>query len=441
MAWWQIWKGKTFRATDHDSPLYGDAYGEESVSVAGAMKLSAFWACVRLISQTVATLPLGVFEKTKDGEKIARPDHPLHRLLHDAPNYDQTAVEFWEGRVLGLCTAGNGFAEKIMGDGGRLISLEPMPPDTFVDRLDSGALEYKFMQYGKQRTLSEDKVFHIRGFGDSYVGLSPVSAAARTLGIAQDTERETRNIMARGMRMKGFFTFPQKLSPEQREQIDKNLINPFSGPNAKDWGRLEAGVDAKTVTFNPRDAELILNRKFNVEDVCRWLGVMPILIGHAAEGQTMWGTGVGQIMLGWYILGLRPYLERIEQAINKRLLAPEERGRIFAEFNAEGLLRADPAARGDFYSKLFQLGAMTSNQVCDKENLPRFEGGDRHFVNSTYVPIELAGKQSASAPPPQQLLDALGAPLRRLKIMDVTQYDDDGRVMQTVTREIENGAN
>lgn len=402
MAWWSRWLGQKVTAQDADfwAAYYGtETWAGETVSEHGAMQLSAFWACTRLISETIATLPIGVYEK-RGGEKRAISDHPLYELLHDSPNADQTAVEFFGGRVLGMCTGGNGYAEKMMRGNGEVISLERMPSDTAVRRTESGALEYRFMDRGKEEVLPESKVFHIRAFGDGDVGMSPVAYARQTLGIATATERATGQTFSKGMRARGFLTTPTTLDEKQRAQARKALIDPFTGPNGKHWGILEGGFDFKTVNISPRDAELILSRKFNVEDVCRWLGVPPILIGHAAEGQTMWGSGVEQIMLAWLTLGLRPYLTRIEQAMKKRVLTTAQRSRgIYVEFNVEGLLRGDSAGRAEFYSKMVQNGGMTPNEVRSRENLPPQPGGDRLFVNSTIVPLDQAGAAKPAAAP------------------------------------------
>lgn len=404
IGWLTDWIGRTFTARDSQSPLY---HGEENwsgehVTVQGAMQLSAFWSCVRLISQVIATMPLGIYQKLPSGERVLRDDHPLAKLLKESPNADQTAVEFWEGRVLGLCTAGNGYAEKILGDGGRLISLEHMPSTTTVKRLENGRLEYRYYDYGKPIVLTEDKVFHIRGFGsgDDPCGLSPVGHARQTLGLAIATDRAAAQTFSKGMRAKGFFTTPALLDQPQRDQIEKSLIKPFSGNSGKDWGVLEAGVDFKTVNVTPRDAELITSRQFNVEDVCRWLGVPPIMVGHSSSGQTMWGTGVEQIVLGWYKTGLIPYLERIEQRIKKDLMTPAERSSgLYAEFNAEGLLRGDSAARGELYAKLIQNAVMKPNEARAKENMPPEKGGDQLYINSTLVPIAMAGQKQQQPPP------------------------------------------
>lgn len=227
------------------------------------------------------------------------------------------------------------------------------------------------------------------------IGLSPVAYARQTISAARATERAAATIFANGIRPSGWLVYKGgTLDAEQRKQARKNIIEPMTGAeNSGKIGILEADFDYKQITIPPKDAELLLTRGFSVEEVCRWLGVPPILIGHSSTGQTMWGSGVEQIILGWLTLGLRPYLTRIEQAIKRSLIVPEDRAKIYAEFNIEGLLRADSAGRGEFYWKLAQLGALTPNQICDKENLPRFEGGDVHLLNQTLMPLEQLGMQ------------------------------------------------
>jgi HK97 family phage portal protein len=274
-----------------------------------------------------------------------------------------------------------------------------MPPDTQVRRTENGALEYRFDDRGKEEVRPEAQVFHIKAFGDGDVGMSPVSHARQTLGLSAATERASAQVFSKGMRSRGFFVMPpgqKSLDAEQRRKAEKALVDPFMGPHGKHWGILEGGVDFKEVNVIPRDAELILSRRFNVEDICRWLDVPPILVGHAAEGQTMWGTGVEAIMLSWLTGGLRPYLVRIEQAARKRLLTPADRARgLFIEFSVEGLLRGDSKSRAEFASKMIQNAGMTPNEWRRKENLPPMDGGDQLFINSTLIPLASAGQIAA----------------------------------------------
>ena len=406
MAWWNFWRERPVGVQPTDDGLWAAFFDQENfagekVSTHGAMQLSAFWACTRLISQTIATLPIGIYERASNGDKASVTQHPIYGLLHDSPNADQTAVEFWEGRLLGLCTTGNGYGEKVESAGGRLISIERMPADTAVVRLESGALEYRFYDRGKEERLPEAKVFHIRGFGDGDIGMSPVSYARQTLGIARATDRQVGQMFAKQLRSKGFFVMPpgqKPLTPEQRVDAKRTLVDANAGPNAPWAGILEGGVSFQPVNLSARDAEMIMNRKFNVEDICRWLGVPPILIGHASEGQTMWGSGVEAINLAWLTLGLRPYLTRIEQAVKKRILTPADRARgIFVEFNVDGLLRADSKSRAELMSKMIQNAALEPNEWRRKENLPRRDGGDQLFINSTLVPIAQAGQHAQRA--------------------------------------------
>lgn len=396
MRFWQRWFSR--KATARDSELYeyfdgGDTWAGEPASTQSALNLSAFWACTRVTAQTIASLSLEVMERRSDGARVRVSDHPLQELLDDAPNADQTSIEFWEGRVLGLCTSGNGFAEKVY-QGDRLIALNPMPYDTAVERMKSGELRYTFNDRGKTIELPEKKVFHLKAFGDGDVGMSPVSYARQTIGNAIAAEKAAGQTFSKGLRAKGFFTFPTQLTPEQREQARKNFAERYSGPNAPGVGILEAGVDFKAVNITPRDAEMIMNRRFNVEEICRWLGVPPIIIGHAGEGQTMWGTGVSAIMQSWLNLGLRSQLKRIEKAISKRIMTPEERRRFKVRFNYEDLLRGDSQARSAFYTALLQSGVMTINEVRKLEGLPPVEGGDIPRMQMQNVPITDAGKEN-----------------------------------------------
>lgn len=392
MVFWDRWRRKGLTARDSD--LYtlmgaSETWAGERVSTEGALNLSAFWAAARITAQTVASLSFDVMEKGADGVKVRAPDHWLQRIIDSSPNADQTAIEFWEGRVLGLCTSGNAFAEKAFL-GGKLTALNRMPADTDVSRNSGGALQYRFSDRGKDVVLPEDKVFHVKAFGDGDVGLSPVSYARQTLSLTTATEKAAGHAYSKGLRSKGFFVMPsgsKALTKEQRDDAKKNLIDANTGSNAPWAGLLEGGVDFKTVSLSMRDAEMILNRRFNVEEVCRWLGVPPIIIGHSSDGQTMWGTGVASIMQAWLTFGLRSYIKRIEQAIEKRLLTPVDRLRYSIKINYEDLLRGDSAARAAFYKILLDAGVMTINEVRKIEGLPPVPGGDIPRIQTQNQPI------------------------------------------------------
>lgn len=388
------------------SAFFGtESWSGKSVTPETAMQIATFWACVRLIAQTIATLPLGLYQRRADGGRDAASGHPLYAILHDSPNGDQTAVEFWEAITAHLLVWGNAFVE-IVRSGERIIALNILRPDLMtVYRTDTGDLRYRLADGKGVREFAEGEMFHIRGFGfGGDLGLSPVSQARQTLGAAIATDEAAARMFGNGMRPGGILTYEgaNLMTPAHREQAKAALIEPFTGSeNAGKTLLLEgaAGFKWQNASMPPKDAEMLASRAFHIEEICRWFGVPPILVGHNAQGTTMWGSGVEQVMLGWLTLGLRPYLTRIEQAIKRALIAPAERATLYAEFSVEGLLRADSAGRAEMYSKLMQVGAITPNQIADRENFPRFDGGDVHLVNSTLVPLHLAGQRPARVQP------------------------------------------
>lgn len=389
--------------------MAGGSWAGEAVTVDNALQLSAFWACTRLIAETVATLPVQVLERGADGGKVSRPDHPLYALLHDSPNADQTAVEFIEGLLLALCTHGNGYAEKVT-TGDRLTALQPIDATAMTLHRDhgDGELRYRFVDRGKSYDLPADKIFHLRGFGaGGDLGLSPAAFARQTLGIAIATEKAAGSTFANGMRASGFFKFKRSLTEPQFQQARVNLVEPYNGAAATGKaGVLDSDVEFQPVNLPPKDAEMLLSRKFNVEEICRWFGVPPVLVGHAAEGVTAWGTGIETLMLAWLSTGLRRYLVRFEQAARKRLVAPAERNSISVEFNVEGLLRGDSASRAAFISSMVQNGVYSRNRARALENEPRDPSpmADALTVQSNLVALDRLG---ATAPADAAARDAL----------------------------------
>lgn len=363
----------------------------KSVTVDTALQLSTVWACVRLLAETIATLPLGVFEQDRNGQKVAARNHPLYPLLHDQPNADMTAVEFWEAVVGCLCLWGNAYVEKGMV-GRAVAALTPLRPDLMtVQRTDTGALEYRYSDPAGLRVYGEDEILHIKGFGiDGLTGLSPIGYARNSLGAAMATDEASAKVFANGMRTGGFLQVGQVLKPDQRQQIRETIAEFTGSGNAGKVMVLEAGMTYSALTLPPEDAQMLETRAFQVEEICRWFRIPPFMIGHT-EKSTSWGTGLEQQMIGFLTFALRPYLTRIEQAVKKSLIQAVERGRVFVEFNLEGLLRADSQGRAQLYSTFAQNGVMTRNEIRAKENLPPEPGGDVLTVQSNLVPLDQLG--------------------------------------------------
>ncbi len=405
MSWWDVFGGRFFgtgpaklsepectRDGVRISVSRGNAAGK-AVTLDSALQLSTAWSCTRLLSETIGTLPLGMFEKDSAGTKKPAADHELYELLHDSPNADQTAVEFWEGQVASLCLVGNGYAERATL-GKRTTALNQLPcgaGQVHVFRNDAGERRYRFPDRGKMEEMPEEKVFHLRGFGvGGDVGLSPVGFARQTFGAALAADEVAAAMFGSGLHLSGFVeqaTASKALTPDQINDLVEIWGRWAGSRNAGRIMPLQPGMTFKPLDMNPEDAQLLQTRAFHVEEICRWFRVPPFMVGHT-EKSTSWGTGLEQQMIGFLTFSLAPYLKRIEQAVKKQLMPVADRRRFYAEFNLEGLLRADSAGRAALYSAFGQNGVMTREEMRGKENLPPEPSAGFLTVQSNLVPLD-----------------------------------------------------
>lgn len=365
----------------------------KQVSIESAMALSAFYAGVRVTSQAISSMGVGVYEKQSDGSREAVDRGELYDLFRVSPNADQTPQEFIEGVVAWLLVQGNSYALKD-GTDSRYLSLLPMPSNLTHPVRDpkTNELVYEFIDRGKKVTFPREKVWHVKGFGfGGDAGLSAVRHGVNSLGSAMATDETASKMFASGMSASGFLSTDAVLTPEQRAQTGEMLKAYHGSSRAGKTLVLEAGMKYNALSLSPEDAQMLDTRRFNIEEICRWIGVPPIIVGHAAQGQTMWGSGVEQIMLAWLTLGLNPLAQRIEARIAKQLIRPRDRGKIYAEFNRERLLQMDSAAKANFLSQMTQNAIMTRNEARARLNLPRKDGADDLTAQTALAPLETLG--------------------------------------------------
>lgn len=357
-----------------------------------AMQLSAFWACARLIAETVAGLPVCMYERS-DGAKVQDSDMPLLKLFSGKVNRHQTRVEFFETMVLNLAVHGNGYARKVRGAGEEIIALVPMMSAQTECRVnEDGSLVYLYYTERATVAYAAESVWHIRLFGNGLVGLSPLGHARNALGIALASEKRVSQVFVNGAKPAGILMYDKILTPTQRQGIRDSFKDLVEG-NDDSLLVLEAGMKFEAVSMTPQDIELLASRRFQIEDVCRFMGIPSVLVNDTASSTT-WGSGIEQIIAGWYKLGLKPYLTRIEQSIAVNLMTPEQRSKYEVEFDFDDLLRADPAARFAGYQAAINAGVITPNEAREAEGRPAIEGGDQLMVNGTMVPIDQVGRQA-----------------------------------------------
>ncbi|WP_411838581.1 phage portal protein [Paracoccus sp. ME4] len=388
----------SFQFTDGRSRGAQPGVAGVAVTDASAMGLDAVWACVNLISGTISSLPLQVFRRDATGHKTPAKGHPLYAILHDSPNYEQTAVDWLDALGIWMELRGNSYSRIERAADGRVIALIPAPaPSVAVKRRPGGDIEYAWSQDGERYRLGERDVLHIRGpGGDPLGGLSTLAVARNSLSAVQAAEVAAASTFKNSLNPSTVIKFKEWLTPAQRALAEDRLTQRYMG--AVNAGRpfiAEGGVDISALSLSPEDAQMLETRQFSVEVICRFFGVPPALIGHAGAS-TAWPTSVEQQMIMFLTFTLRRRLRRIEAAMNKQLLTPSDRASGYhIEFNIEGLLRGDSSARSAFYSSALGAGWMTINEVRTRENLPRVDGGDTPRMQIQNVPITQAGNGDA----------------------------------------------
>jgi len=338
--------------------------------------ISAVYACVQAISETVASLPLILFKR--DGEDRTRAnEHPLYRVLHDQANEHQTALEFRELMQANVLLRGNAYARIEFDGSGQVSALWPINPDRVSVIRNGDKLVYEYTDSdGKLIRLLSHEVLHLRHrLGpDGVLGVSPIQAARGVIDLAQAEQDHGAGTFANGTRLSGVLKFPGLLKPEQRIAIRDSWASQHAGgANAGKTAILESGVEFQQVSMTLEDAEWIAARQFSVEEVARLFRVPPTVIGDLRHGN--YSNSV-EMARQFVTLSLRRHLVAWEQAIASKLLTEAGRRIYFAEHQVEGLLRGDATTRAAFYASGINVGWMRKSEARRLENLPTIPGID-----------------------------------------------------------------
>ena len=375
-------------------PNGGGAPLAAEVTFDSAMQLSSFWAGIRLISESIGSMPFNLYKITESGREIAE-DHPLHRVLTRKPNQYQTDVEFWESMALNLAISGNAYAI-IQRAGREIVGLLPVS-STQVETslLADGAVIHTFRSGTDVKVYSSETMWHVKLFGNGIVGLSPLSYASKSIGIAIAADNRVSKVYSNGAKPSGILTIDKTLTAEQRTQIKTNFKELEDG-NEDRLFVLEAGMQYAQVSMTPQDIQLLDSRRFQIEDIGRFLGVPSVLLNQTF-GQSSLGSNVYEILSAFYKLNLRPYLEKFEASVPRWLMTADEARQYECEFDFDAaLLRADLKTRMEGNREAINSGQLTPNEARIDEGRPALPGGDQLLIQGAMVPIVQAGFRPAA---------------------------------------------
>lgn len=369
--------------------------GGTVISTNTSLRLSAVWACIRLRSQTMASLPLSL----RDRNKNVVYDHPLYRILHDSPNADMCAAEFWEAMFASMDISGNAYAEIKRNKSGEVISLEYLNPEYMsIKRANNGNISYIYRgDTINEKNYDESYIFHIRGFTlDGLEGLSPIKYAAETLGSQLEANNAATVEYKNRLKTGGVLKYDKGvLNDDHRKKLHEMLADYSNPENAGKYLILEAGLsvdNSQGLKISPADAQLLESRHFGIEEICRIFGVPPQLIGQTDKASS-WASSLDSTNMGFLTYTLRPILVKIEQTIARKLLSPADRLIYRPKFNVDGLMRTDPQARASYYSQMVQNGIYSRNQARELEDLPPVEGGDELTIQLNMTTLSQIGKE------------------------------------------------
>jgi HK97 family phage portal protein len=354
------------------------------------MQISACWAAIRILAETVASLPFEVYRHTDKGRVPANVS--VRDLIKRGPNRYQTSVEFWESVMLNLASSGNAYVA-IERVGGEIVSLLPLSSSQVeTTLLKDGSIVHTYTSGSSVKVYASESVWHIKLFGNGVVGMSPLSYARNSLGIAIAADNLVTKTYRRGGKPTGVLSLDAKLKPGQRDEIRTAYSDLESGDDGALYV-LEAGAKYTQVSMSPQDLQLMESRRFQIEDIGRFFGVPSVLLNQTT-GQSSLGSNVYEIMQAFYKLNLRPYLEKIESSFVRWLLPPGAWRDYEVEFDFDALLRADTLSRMQAYREAINTAQLTPNEARGLEGRVALAGGDKLLIQGAMIPIEDAGRGS-----------------------------------------------
>lgn len=364
-----------------------------------ALQISTVYACARLLAGTVSSLPLMVFKEDSRGNRKVDRGSRLWTILHDQPNSVMTASDFWQAMILQWALRGNAYAQIMRDSVGDVISLWPLSSDqmtVFSDK-KTGRLVYQYVRDSETYDLTPDQVLHIKDIGTGILGFSKLEFMGSSVQEAMATQKYTMQNAQNFGRPSGILTVDHVLD---RKKGQADAVGRALGSFKSESGKLivlEADMKFQQVALTPEQSQLLESRKYGVEEICRWFGVPPVLIG--ASGVTTWGSGIAEIVSGFHKFTLNPLLKSIEQALESRILRAEERGSVVIEFNLDAFFRGDLQSRYAAYATAVQNGFKTRNEVRALENDPPLEGGDMPTAQTNLAPLDKLGEVASSNAP------------------------------------------
>ncbi|MFR1178943.1 MAG: phage portal protein [Bacilli bacterium] len=394
-------KPKNYLSGSSYNVLFGRTTSGKNVDERSAMQVTTVHACVRILAEAVAGLPLHAYRYLSGGAKEKAIEHPLYYLLHDEPNPEMTSFVFRETLMSHLLLWGNAYAQIIRNGKGEILALYPLMPNRMtVDRASNGEIYYTYMVNDSdnptlkaqgQVYLRKEDVLHIPGLGfDGLVGYSPISMAKNAVGMALACEEYGAKFFENGASPSGVLEHPSIIKNPDKLRESWNSLFQGSG-NSHRVAVLEEGLTFKPIAISPNEAQFLETRKFQIDEIARIFRVPPHMVGDLERASF---SNIEEQSLEFVKYTFNPWVTRWEQAIQRSLFLESEKREYFVKFNVDGLLRGDYESRMNGYATARQNGWMSANDIRELENMdliPDGLGGNLYLINGAMTKLEDAG--------------------------------------------------
>lgn len=346
-----------------------------------ALKLSTVYRCVEVISSSVAQLPIGLYNVDKDGFKSKEMEHSVAILLATEPNDKMTRYNFMKVIVASILLNGNAYS--------LIVRDKQTQNPVSLELLSNERVEIKDGEYyvdGKR--VNRANILHFINYSyDGINGISVLQHAKNTIKLSVNSESHASGFFKNGANLSGILKVQTSLSTEQKTDIKNSWYETFDPVTGTPNGIavLEGNMDFSPISINPSDAQLLETRQFNVIDICRFFGVSPVKAFDLSKSSY---STVEATQLAFLTDTLSPLMENIELELERKLLLPSERMKFDIQFNVDALLRVDKISLADYYSKLFNIGAITINEIRKELNLPKLDNGDTNFLQVNIASVD-----------------------------------------------------
>lgn len=366
------------------------ATGQPYVSEEGALNLSAVWACVRILSETVGTLPIHLYRRTSAGREQVR-EHPCSFIL-SRPNAYTSRFALLHHLMVSCTLWGNGYARIWRDERFRPVRLQLLHPTQVEPVLSTDDELYYRTDRGE--LLPSYDMLHLRGLStNGYKGRSPIAVHRDNLALTAAAQQYGERFFSQGGNMSGVFKYPSTLKPEAYQRLKKDLVRQSVGlHNAHTPLLLEGGMTYERISIPPEDAQFIATRKFQKTEIATIYGVPPHMI---ADLERATNNNIEHQGMEFVQYCLLPYLVRLEEEFNRKLLRDDEFGEYYFLFGLNGLLRGDAKTRSEYYKNMNLIGAMSANEIRSLEDMNSYEGGDEYFVQANMQTVENAERAAA----------------------------------------------